>query len=123
MEKKVFIVEDDSFIAGLLGQGMEKYGWKVTMDNTGKTAFDQIKTVKPDVAILDIMLPGMDGLEILALLKQDPATKDIPVIMLSNLSEPTQIKKATSLGAAKFLIKATLSIDAIVAEVNKVVKL
>jgi CheY-like chemotaxis protein len=119
---KVFIVEDDSFISSLLVSNLESNGVVVSTDATGETAAANIKKVMPNIVMLDIMLPGADGLQILQQLKADPETKSIPVIMLSNFGDRDRIEKAKQYGAVAFLIKATLSIDNIASEIAKQLK-
>jgi len=119
---KVFIVEDDAFISSLLTKKLESEGVIIATSNSGDTAAADIKTAKPALIILDIMLPGADGLQVLEQIKKDPETQNIPVIMLSNLGEKVQIEKAKKYGAVSFLIKATLSVDEIVGEVAKQLK-
>lgn len=116
---KVFIVEDDAFISSLLVKKITASGAKVETANNGGEALSAIKKFKPDVVLLDIMLPDMDGLQILQQLKADSELRSIPVIMLSNLGEKAQIDQAKKTGAVNFLIKATLSVDEIVKETIK----
>ena len=119
---KIFIAEDDAFIGSLLVKKFESAGAVVLTGNNGDTAAENIKKEKPNVVLLDILLPGADGFQILQQLKADPETKNIPVIMLSNLAEKVQIDKAKKYGAATFLVKATMSIDAIIGEAAKQLK-
>lgn len=119
---KVFIVEDDVFLSRLLIKKFENEGAIVLTTNAGNLAAAEIKKGMPNVVVLDIMLPGADGFQILQQLKADNDTKNIPVAMLSNLGERVQIDKAKQYGAAIFLIKATLSIDEIVSEIAKLLK-
>jgi CheY-like chemotaxis protein len=119
---KVFIVEDDSFISSLLVSNLESNGVVVSTDATGETAVASIKKVMPNIIMLDIMLPVVNGLEILKQLKADPVTKNIPVMMLSNFGDKDRIETAKQYGAVAFLIKATLSIDNIASEIAKQLK-
>lgn len=121
--KKVLWIEDDSFLSGLIGQRFGELGAILFSANNGKDAIDITKAEKPDIILLDILLPGIGGFEILKSIKEDPATKDIPVIILSNLSQKSDIEKGQKLGAVKFLIKASVNLDEIVAEVEKVLKI
>jgi len=122
-KNSVYLVEDDPFITELLAKSMAKNSWDLHSNNTGKDAFEEIKKTQPQTVILDIMLPEMDGIEILKLLKADPATKAIPVIMFSNLSEESKIRTARELGVVRFFIKANSLISEIVEEVGKQLKL
>jgi len=119
---KVFLVEDDVFISSLLVKRFESIGANISTDSTGEDAAEKIKKEMPSIVLLDIMLPVTDGFQILQQLKADPDTKDIPVIMLSNLGNKESIDKAKKYGAVSYLIKATLSIDEIVSEVAKQLK-
>ena len=119
---KVFIVEDDAFISSLLVKKFEAGGVTVSTSSTGETAAASIKKEMPSIVVLDIMLPGADGFAVLQQIKSDPDTKNIPVVMLSNLAEKVQIEKAKKYGAVSFLIKATLSVDEIFGEVVKQLK-
>jgi DNA-binding response OmpR family regulator len=119
---KVFIVEDDVFISSLLIKKFESAGATVSNSMTGDTAAASIKKEMPNIVLLDIMLPGADGFQIIQQLKADVTTKNIPVIMLSNLGDKEHMDKAKKYGAVNFLIKATLSIDEIVNEVAKQLK-
>ncbi len=116
---KIFIVEDDAFINNLLTHKLEGQGCTVGTINTGDRAIEEIKKFNPDIIVLDIMLPGIDGLEVLKKLKEDPSTRLIPTIILSNVAEKTEFDKAKKLGADSYLVKATLSIDEIAAELAK----
>jgi DNA-binding response OmpR family regulator len=119
---KVFVVEDDVFISSLLVRRFESLGTAVSTSAAGDTAAASIKKEMPNIVLLDIMLPGADGFQVLQQLKADASTRGIPVIMLSNLGDKEHMEKARKYGAVSFLIKATLSIDEIVAEVAKQLK-
>lgn len=116
---KVFIVEDDAFISSLLVKKLSAAGATVETVNNGEAALEAIKKFQPNVILMDIMLPGIDGLQVLQQVKADAELRAIPVIMLSNLGEKTQIDQAKKTGAINFLIKATMSVDEIAAEARK----
>lgn len=115
----IFLVEDDTFISGLISKELAKNDWEMKSDHTGETAFESIKENQPSLVLLDVMLPGVDGIEILGKLKADDSTKHIPVFMLSNLADADKIKKARDLGAEKYIVKATSSISGIVNDVKE----
>ena len=120
---KVFIVEDDKFIRDLLVKRLEGAGAIVGTDEMGSRAAADIKKTTPNIILLDILLPGADGFQVLQQLKADPETRNIPVIMLSNLAEKVYFEKAEKYGAVSYLVKATLSVDEIVGEVAKQLKI
>jgi CheY-like chemotaxis protein len=119
---KIFLVEDDAFISMMLVKNFENAGAIVTTDARGDTAAANIKKTMPNIVLLDIQLPGATGLEILEQIKNDPETKNIPAVMLSNFGDKEKIAKAKQLGALAFLIKATLPVDEIVGEIAKLLK-
>lgn len=119
--KKVMWVEDDQFLSGIIAQKLSTQGATLIHASNGEDGAAMVKKEKPDVLILDILLPGMSGFEVLESIKGDAETKDIPVVMFSNLGDPEDIKKARDLGATKFLIKATLIPDELVKELEAVI--
>lgn len=121
--KKILWVEDDVFLSGLIGQRFGEQGAVLFGANNGKQALEIAKMEKPDIILLDILLPGIGGFEILKSLKDDGDTKNIPVIILSNLSQKSDIEKGRELGAISFLVKASVNLDEIVDEVKKVLKI
>ncbi len=119
---KVVWVEDDRFLAGMVGKRMIETGALLTQVVDGAKAFDTVKLVQPHVVVLDLLMPNVDGFEILRQIKAHEATKAVPVIVLSNLGQKSEIDRATELGAAKFIVKATVGFDQIVPEIAKVLK-
>ena len=87
--------------------------------SNGEEAVKIFETETPDVVLLDILLPGIDGFEILKKIRANEKTKNTPVIILSNLGQKTDLEKGKELGATKFLIKATVNLDEIVGEIKK----
>ncbi len=107
--KKVLLVEDDKFFTTLITKQLSNSKCVSSNVGTGDAAIEFLKTDIPDVILLDIMLPGsMDGFGVLKKIKEDEKYKNIPVIILSNLSSPTDIEKGMSLGAFRYLIKASM---------------
>ena len=82
---KIFVVEDDEFLRTLIVKKFNTAGFVVATSAEGEGSLEKIKKEKPNLILLDIILPGMDGFEIMKLLKQDPDTKNIPIIFLTNL--------------------------------------
>ncbi|MFA6027695.1 MAG: response regulator [Patescibacteria group bacterium] len=122
MATKVLIVEDDKFLAELISTKLDKEGYSVVAANDGETGLKKAQEDKPNIILLDIMLPGMDGFEVLENLKKDPAsgTKDIPVIILSNFGQEEKVEKGLSLGAADYLVKANFTTGEIVQKIKDV---
>jgi CheY-like chemotaxis protein len=103
--KKIVLVEDDEIMARMYRKVFSLGGFEIVIASDGKEGLKQIKQILPDLAILDVMMPKMNGLEVLNKLKLDRKTKNIQVIMLTNLSIPEEIRLALESGAARYLIK------------------
>ena len=117
---KIFILEDDDFMRGLLMRKFQADGAIVEANNQAAGAFEAIKKMMPDITILDIMIPGeIDGLEILRQMRADPQTRDLKVMMLSNLSEKANLDKANKLGVSSYLVKSTVTVEGIATEVAR----
>lgn len=120
--KKIMWVEDDKFLSDILAKKLSTQSSELVNVADGSEAIDTINRVKPDIILLDILLPGKNGFEILEEVKKNPDTKNIPIILLSNLGQKEDIEKGKRLGAEKFLVKATVSLDEIVDEIKNVLK-
>lgn len=103
---KILLVEDDAFLLKMYTAKFEAENFKTLTADNGIKAINIAKEKKPDVILLDILLPKIDGFEVLQALKENVRTKNIPVILLTNLSQKEEVKKGLDLGASDFLIKA-----------------
>ncbi|KKT00861.1 MAG: hypothetical protein UV78_C0074G0005 [Parcubacteria group bacterium GW2011_GWA2_43_17] len=88
----------------------------------GETGLELMKTHKPDLVLLDIIMPKLDGFSVLKKIKEDPATKNVPVILLTNLGQDEDVKKGNNLGAAGYLVKANLTPAQVVDKVKEYLK-
>ena len=120
--KKILIVEDDEFLRSLNAKRLETEGFKVSVAVDGQNALDLIPKELPDLIFLDLLLPGVDGFEVLKKIKADDKTKAIPVIVFSNLGQKEDIERAHNLGAQDFLIKANFTLDDVVIKIKEVLK-
>lgn len=120
-KKKILIVEDEKDLKFLLNQALEEAGYEVTEVIDGEEGLEQLKKgLSPDLILLDLLLPGMDGYEFLTIVKKDPNFESIPVIVISNLGQEEEIQKALDLGASDYLIKAHFTLDQILERIKKV---
>ncbi len=119
---KVLMAEDDKFIARAYNDGLTRAGFSVTMASDGDEAIHKIRETKPDIILLDLIMPGKNGFEVLEEIKKDEDMKDIPVIILSNLGQETDVKKGKELGAVDYLIKSDFSIPEVVKKINEYIK-
>ncbi len=108
--KKVLVVEDDQFLANAYRIKFEKADLEVKISMDGEEALEVIKTFKPDVILLDLVMPKMDGFTVLEKLKSDVVTKDIKVVVASNLGQNEDVARAIKLGASGYVIKSDMSI-------------
>ncbi|HEY5588318.1 MAG TPA: response regulator [Candidatus Paceibacterota bacterium] len=116
---KILIVEDEEILGKVLEEKFENNDFKVSIAKDGESVLTMAKKFNPDIILLDIILPKLDGLEVLAKLKSDEDLKDIPVIMLSNLNEDDKIKQALSLGAVDYMTKIQHPINEVIDKVNR----
>ncbi len=120
MSKKILLVEDDKFLRELISKKLKSADYEVIETTDGESAIIKAKELKPDLVLLDLILPGVDGFEVLAKIKEDPAVGQIPVIILSNLSQQEEVERALNLGAADFLIKAHFIPNEIIEKIEKI---
>jgi DNA-binding response OmpR family regulator len=113
------LAEDDKFISLAYKDGLARQGFEVIHAPDGAEAVKLAKSEKPDIILLDLIMPEKNGFEALEELKADNETKDIPVIILSNLGQETDIKKGRELGAVDYLIKSNYAITEVVAKLEK----
>lgn len=114
----ILIIEDEDFLSRAYKYILEKAGFEVWQAADGLSATSMLGLKPVDCVILDIMLPGKDGFEILREMKADERWQKVPVIILSNLSRPEDIEKGKTLGAAEFLVKANIDVEGILQSVN-----
>ena len=118
----VLVVEDDRFLRDLIVKKLEKEGLTTIQAIDGEEGLRFIRENKPLLILLDLVLPGIDGFEVLRQVKADPETADIPVVILSNLGQKEDIDRGLNLGAKDYLIKAHLTPEEIVEKVKEILK-
>jgi DNA-binding response OmpR family regulator len=118
MKKKILIIEDDVFLGKILNEKLSKADYEVSLVGDGGEGLRQIGIQKPDLLLLDIMLPTKNGYEILEAKRQDPAIAAIPVIIVSNSGQPVEINRALALGVDDYLVKAELDPDEVLEKVQ-----
>lgn len=117
----ILLVEDDNFLIEILVKKFKEASYRVIHAGNGNDALRKAHDEDPDLIMLDIILPGMNGFEVIQKLKDDETTKTIPVAFLSNLGQKEDIEKGKKLGAVDFIVKANHSLDEIVKRAEKII--
>jgi DNA-binding response OmpR family regulator len=118
--EKILVIEDDKFLKDLLVKQLEDTGYTVIHVRDCEEGLKKAKDEKPDLILLDLVLPGIDGFEFLKEIKKDSSEiKNIPVLILSNLVQGDDVKRGIDLGAEDFLIKAHYTLPEIVEKIKK----
>jgi len=123
MPKKILIVEDEKIMRDLLAMKLEKEGYEISMATDGQEGLETMRKIKPDLILLDIIMPRMGGFEVMEEMSKNPQLKKIPVIIISNSGQPVELDQAIKLGAKDWLIKAEFDprevIDKVVKQIGK----
>lgn len=117
-EVTILIIEDDKYLNDLLCKKLAGAGFTALAAIDAEEGLKSLKKNKTDLILLDLLLPGMHGFEFLEIIKKDPSTKDIPVIIISNLGQKEDVEKGLALGADDYLVKAGVTLDEIIRKVN-----
>ena len=118
MSKKILFIEDESALQKTFGEILKQEGYEMISALDGETGLRLAKSEKPDLILLDLILPKMPGFDVLKKLKEDNETKDIPVIVLTNLEDIKDVDRAIELGATTYLVKAKYSLEEIVEKIK-----
>lgn len=121
-EKTILLVEDDSFVSDIYQTKIGKEGFKVVLAENGVEAVKRLEEFTPDLILLDIVMPYMDGMEVLRKIKSQERWKKIPIILLTNLSDKEKIEEALGIGANDYLIKSHFTPSEVISKVNMVLK-
>lgn len=117
--KKVLIIEDEEIILDLLQKKLSQEGYEVSVAKDGEQGLKTMREVKPDIVLLDIVMPKIGGFEVMEEMQKDDTLKNIPVIVVSNSGQPVEIDKAQALGAKDWLIKTEFDPMEVIEKVAK----
>jgi len=117
---KILTIEDDKFLRELIKRKLQEVGFEATSASNGEEGLALVKEEKPDLILLDLIMPDMDGFMTLKELQKDHLLASIPVIILSNLGQQDDIDKAKQLGAVDFLVKVHFTPNEIIDKINKI---
>jgi DNA-binding response OmpR family regulator len=119
--KKILMVEDNIFLRKLYRDKLTRADFAFVEATNGVEGINKIVFEKPDLVLLDLILPGKNGFDVLSEIKSKPEVKNIPVIILSNLSQEADIKEAMSLGAKDYLVKTEVRLSEVVDKIKKII--
>lgn len=119
MAKKILLVEDEELMIDILQRKLEKEGYEVSVARDGEEGLEAMKRSRPDLTLLDIIMPKMGGFEVMEEMQKDPKLKEIPVIVISNSGQPVELDRAQKLGAKDWLIKTEFDPQEVIEKVKK----
>lgn len=117
-KKKILLVEDDDTLAEVYRQRLELEGFDVRRSNNGESALSDAVEYRPDLILLDVMIPNLSGFDVLDILRNSPQSRNVYIIMLTALSQPKDAERAKQLGADDFLVKSQVVIGDVVARIK-----
>jgi DNA-binding response OmpR family regulator len=119
MKKTILFIEDEPALQKLAGEQLKQEGFKVLSALDGEVGLRLAQKEKPDLILLDLILPKKDGFELLKELKEKQETRDIPVIILTNLENEKDVQRALDLGANTYLVKANYRLEEVIAKIKE----
>ena len=116
--KKILFIEDEYALQKTFGEVLKQEGYEMISALDGEVGLRLAKSQKPDLILLDLILPKVHGFTVLKKLKESPETKDIPIIVLTNLERMEDVDKAIELGAKTYLVKAQYTLDEVIEKIK-----
>jgi DNA-binding response OmpR family regulator len=118
MGKKIVLADDEQFISIAYSDGLSRAGYEVVVAHDGEEALEKIRAEHPDLILLDLMMPKVNGFDVLKAVKMDAQLQNIPVIILSNLSQQTDAEEVRRLGAVDFIVKSDISLEQLIERIQ-----
>jgi len=117
----ILLVEDDPFLSSILQLKLDKENFKTIRAADGEEALNLLteQGIRPDLILLDLILPKKNGFEVLETIRQDPTLEKLPVVIISNLGQPSDIDRGKALGVIDYFVKAKLSVDELVNKIKE----
>ena len=120
--KKILLIEDDSFLTDIYLTKLKGEGYQVDVARDGESGLEKVKKLKPDLLILDIILPKFNGWEVLGQIRKDPKFEKLKVIIISNLGDEKDIERGFDLGAIKYFVKTEQTPTEVVEKIKEILK-
>lgn len=120
--KKILFIEDESALQKTFGEILRQEGYEMISALDGEAGLKLAKSIKPDLILLDLILPKIHGFDVLKELKEDEKTKEIPIIVLTNLERVEDVEKALELGATTYLVKADYTLEEVIEKIKNALK-
>jgi len=118
---KVLLVEDDPMVVRMYERKLKKDGFKVALAYNGEKGLAALQQDRPDIVLLDIMMPKVSGLDMLKAVKADPQYKDLPIVMLTNLGDRAEdVDRCKAMGAEDYWVKANMTLEQIIEGIKKI---
>lgn len=118
--KTILLADDEQFILVAYKDGLEHAGYRVLLAEDGEQTLEQMRAAQPDLVLLDIIMPKLNGFEVLQAAQADPSIAAIPIAVLTNLSQLNDEQEARKLGAVDFIVKADVSLNDLLARIERV---
>lgn len=119
----ILLIEDDPFLCNLLKIRLEKENFVLEIAKDGEEALKKLTQIQPTLILLDLILPKKSGFEVLEKISTDPQLNNLPVIIISNLGQTSDIQKGKQLGAIEYFVKAKISIDELINKIKEILKI
>lgn len=120
MASKILIIEDDRYISKMYQLKLSLDGFDVQVADNGRIGVDKVKEFKPDIILTDILMPEMDGFDVIKAVKADDETKTIPILIMSNLGQEDHIQKGLELGALGYIVKSQYTPSKVVDKIKEI---
>ena len=119
-KEKILVIEDEKILLDAIAKKLQVAGYSVRTALNGEEGLEKIKEEKPDLILLDILMPKVDGFEVLKKMSEDKELSEIPVVIISNSGQPVEIERAMSMGVKDYLIKAEFDPEVVIAKVRNI---